>query len=139
MRVTKIHRERHLLLDFLHNDQGLDSGTESVSKYVKKRPSQNDLAVLVLTRYIVMFTTEPVCESRNFIMLVEPLRSRYDIQAPFCVNKYVNFSDFIRCRSLRKSQTSDELSLFLEREHSYEEEGVEAIELTVDGKALADN
>jgi hypothetical protein len=29
---------------------------------------------------------------------------------------------------------NDELSLFLEGEHSYEEEGVEAMELTVDGK-----
>jgi hypothetical protein len=33
----------------------------------------------------------------------------------------------------------DELSLFLEGEHSYEEEGVEAMELTVDGKARANN
>jgi hypothetical protein len=45
----------------------------------------------------------------------------------------------VRCRSLNKSQTSDELSLFLEGEHSYEEEGVEAMELTVDGKARANN
>jgi hypothetical protein len=58
--------------------------------------------------------------------------------------------------SLRKSQTGDELSLFLflegehsgrkawkqlflEGEPSDEEEGVEANELTVDGKARADN
>jgi hypothetical protein len=55
------------------------------------------------------------------------------------LNKYVALSVCVRCRSLHKSQTSDELSLFLEGEHSYEEEGVEAMELTVDGKARANN
>jgi hypothetical protein len=56
---------------------------------------------------------------------------------PNLLNKYVALSVCVRC--LRKSQTSDELSLFLEGEHLYEEEGVEAMELTVDGKARANN
>ena len=55
------------------------------------------------------------------------------------LNKYVASSVCVRCRSLRKSQTSNELSLFLEGEHSNEEEDVEAMELIVDGNARAND
>jgi hypothetical protein len=45
------------------------------------------------------------------------------------LNKWVALKVFASCQSHRK-----ELSLLLEREHTHEEEGAEAMEVTVDGK-----
>jgi hypothetical protein len=51
---------------------------------------------------------------------------------PNLLNKYVAVAR--RSVSGAGAPQERELSLFLEGEHSYEEEGVEAMELTVDGK-----
>jgi hypothetical protein len=50
---------------------------------------------------------------------------------PNLLNKYVALSVCVRCRSLRKSQTSDDVAL---PRSEHPRKGVEAMELTVDGK-----